>query len=87
MKITKKRRKTASLGNYFTCQGSTIIKIIHAEDSPMKTNSKVILAVGLALLPKINPKFLPSDSNKFISKSLRHYVAETFLAAHYIQKD
>ncbi len=55
MKITKKRRKTVSLGNYVTCHGSTIIKIIHAEDSPMKTNSKVILAVGVALLPKINP--------------------------------
>jgi hypothetical protein len=27
------------------------------------------------------------DSNEFLSKSLRHYVAETFLATHYIQKD
>jgi hypothetical protein len=47
-----------------------MIKIIHVEDSPMKTNSKVILAVGgLALLPKINPKYLPLDSNEFLSKS------------------
>jgi hypothetical protein len=27
------------------------------------------------------------DSNEFLSKFLRHYVADTFLATHYIQKD
>lgn len=27
------------------------------------------------------------DSNESLSKSLRHYVTETFLASRYIQKD
>jgi hypothetical protein len=27
-----------------------------------------------------------ADSNEFLSRSLQHYTAETFLARHYIQK-
>jgi hypothetical protein len=30
----------------------------------------------------INLKFQTLDSNEFLSKSLRHYIAETFLALH-----
>jgi hypothetical protein len=37
-----------SLGNYVTCHGSTMIKIDQSVVSAMKTNLKLVLAVGLA---------------------------------------
>ena len=37
-----------SLGNYVTSHGSTMVKIVRAEVSPMKTNSKLALPVGAA---------------------------------------
>jgi len=33
------------------------------------------------------PKLQFLDSNEFLFKSLRHYIAEIFLAIHYIQKN